>query len=989
VTEAREERRLVTCVFIDIVGSTDLTVRLGPERLKGALDGAFAAVSALIVAEGGIVEKYIGDAVYALFGAPTAHADDPLRALRAAHACGLWAATPDSLFGLRIGIETGEAVVDLAAVDTTHQRMSVGQVVNTAARLEQAAEPGQVLVGPTCRSAAEGARFKALGEMSFKGLPPMAVWELESPGDAQPSVDLPFVGRRSELEILDLAYRRSSQRAVLALVSGPPGQGKTRAVREFLERIGRPFLLGRFRPIGEIQAGAAWRELLGGSAVDREAVAAQLGSIEDPSERDRIIRGVLHGAGITVDEDLRALGNEERTDEIVHAWRRYFATRSPEAAPVIWLEDLHWADPASVRIIERLTLSSGPLFLVATARPEFAQAAGLRPSGDRFFVELDPLDHDDAVALAEHAGATDVTRVERAQGNPLFIVELARTAEHSTELPLTLQGALGARLDELETSDRELLSSAAVVGETFDVADAAFLSGRRAAEVGTALARLADLLYLRRAEHAYRFHHALLRDVAYGRLLVADRMRIHAQMARERGDAMDPDRRAHHWWEALHPPDDAWVWPETGARERLRAQAATAQLEAAGLHVERYEPVQARELLDRASQLAESDALRARIDRARGRLATLEAKGDESWEHYARALSFHRSAGDVPTDLYPELLRAPIQLDGSFRSLPSPTVIRGLLEEGEAVARARGDNAVLVRLQLLRGMLDQDLSIVSAAVQSAKDALPTADQAAMLAQLAQMQFGAADFVGMTATAGRLGELADAITDPEVALGPRRRVAIWRGDLQEAHRLADELRRRTSTAGPHILSHALGVQAWQAEYEGDWAAARRLAGEFLALAQSNEGTKFCASGGTPVLTVGAIGEARAGRTDEARALLSRARSYTHAPDEQHALGTASAILGDRAGVVPPSPEARWGWEDHAMACVISGDGARAAAILPRLDQWAEQGSWLSGAIADAVRDELAGRGASGPGHARLRERGYNGASDLLGMRSPRG
>ena len=276
----------------------------------------------------------------------------------------------------------------------------------------------------------------------------MAVWELESPGEAPPSVDLPFVGRRSELEILDLAYRRSSQRAVLALVSGPPGQGKTRAVREFLERIGRPFLLGRFRPLGEIEAGAAWRELLGGPAVDREAVAAQLGSIEDPSERDRIIRGVRHGAGITADDDLLALGNEERTDEIVHAWRRYFAARSPDAPPLIWLEDLHWADQASVRTIERLTLSSGPLFLVATARPEFAQAAGLRPSGDRFFVELDPLDHDDAVALAGHAGAADLTTIERAQGNPLFIVELARTAEHGVELPLTLQGALGARLTQ-------------------------------------------------------------------------------------------------------------------------------------------------------------------------------------------------------------------------------------------------------------------------------------------------------------------------------------------------------------------------------------------------------------------------------------------------------------------------------------------------------------------------------------------------------------
>jgi hypothetical protein len=290
---------------------------------------------------------------------------------------------------------------------------------------------------------------------------------------------------------------------------------------------------------------------------------------------------------------------------------------------------------------------------------------------------------------------------------------------------------------------------------------------------------------------------------------------------------------------------------------------------------------------------------------------------------------------------------------------------------------------------MLRAMLDEDVALASTAARAARDALPLADEAAMLAQLAQMQFGAADFPGMTATAGRLGELADSINDPEVALGARRRVAIWRGDLQEAHRLADELRRRTSSAGPHILSHALGVQAWQAEFEGDWVTARRLAGEFLALAQANEGTTFCAAGGAPVLIVGAVAEARAGRMDEARALLIRARSYMHAPDELHALGTASAILGVRAGVVAPAPDARWGWEEHAIACIISGDSSRAAAILLRLDEWADQGSWLSGAIADGVRDELAGRGASGPGHARLRERGYNGASDMLGMRSPGG
>lgn len=987
MTEAREERRLVTCVFIDIVGSTDLTMRLGPERLKGALTAAFAELSARIVAEGGIVEKYIGDAVYALFGAPVAHADDPLRALRAAHACRLWAATPQSPFGLRIGIETGEAVVDLSAVESTHQRMSVGPVVNAAARLEQAAEPGQVLVGPICRGAAEGARFRSLGEMSFKGLPPMAVWELEAPGDAPASIDLPFVGRRSEMEILQLAHGRSRKRAVLALVSGPPGQGKTRAVREFLERIDRPFLLARFRPLGEIGAGAAWRDLLGGPGADRDTVAAELATLEDPADRDRILRGVLHSAGIAPDDSLRRLPDEDRTDEIVHAWRRYFAARSPHATPIVWLEDLHWADDVAVRIVDRLTLSSGPLFLVATARPEFAQAAGLRPSGDRFFIDLDPLDPEDALALAGQAGAADPETIERAQGNPLFIVELARTADRGAELPLTLQGALGARLDELGPADRQLLSSAAVVGETFDAADAAFLSGRDAAEVGPALARLADLLYLRRVDQAYRFHHALLRDVSYGRLLVADRMRIHARLARERGDQMDPDRQAHHWWEALRPPDDEWVWVDPAERTALRGEAAATQLAAVEVHLARYEAAQARGLLDRAALLADSDLLRARIDRARGRLAILEANADEAWELLTRALAFHRGIGDVPLELYPEILRASLRLGGSSRVRPPDDLIRDLLAEGETLARARGDAAVLARLQMLRGLIQNDVALVRAAVRAAEDALPLADQATMLAQLAHMQFETADFAGMTATAARLGELSDRVADPEVALGPRRRVAIWRGDLPQAQRLTEELVRRTRAAGPHVWSHSLGLQAWQAEAAGDWPSVRRLVDEFLALAQSNEGTTFCVSGGTAVLAAGAIAEVREGRLDEARVLLGRARLYVDDPAMLHTLGIANALLGDRTGVAAPAPDARWGWEDYATACVIIGEGERAAAVLPRLDRWAEQGSWLSGATADAIRDELAGRGVSGPGHARLRERGYRGPSDMLGMRSP--
>lgn len=982
--ESREERRLVTCVFIDIVGSTALTARLGPERLKRALTDTFEEVSAQIRAEGGVVEKYIGDAVYALFGAPTAHADDPLRALRAAHACRTSAARPESPFTLRIGVETGEAVVDLAAVEVTHQQMSVGAVVNTAARLEQAAEPGQILVGPACHAVTSAtARFRSLGTRSLKGLDAIEVWELETVGEAVPSVDLPFVGRRGELEVLRLALSRSARRAVLALVSGPPGQGKTRLVRELIEGTGRTPFIARCRPVGEVGATAPLRELLGGPAVGRAEVEASLVTIADPDERARVVRAVLHGAGVELDDRLARLPEEERTDEIVHAWRRSFAARSA-SAPIVWFEDLHWADERVVRLVDRLTLSAGPLFLVATARPEFAQDAGLRPGGDRFFVDVGPLESDEAAALAATAGALDATAVERGQGNPLFIVELARAADTRRELPLTLQGALGARLDELSAADRELLSHAAVMGETFRVDDAAFLAGREPAAVAAALGRLVDLLYLRRIEGAYRFHHNLLRDVAYGRLLVADRMRIHARLARERGGSFEPNIEAHHWWQATQPPDDQWVWAAT-ERTELRRSATAAHLAAAERHLDRHEARHALDLLARAEQLADAEADSARIDRAWGRAAAMDGKGDASWERFERAVAYHRRNGLVPPELYFEWLHVAVWFRGFFEHLPADEKLRALIAEGEHAANAREDAPTLARLRMLRAMLDDDLELAAAAVGSAAAVLGPADHAAALAQLAQMQFERGELEAMAISAAQLGEISDRIADPEVAFAARRRVAIWRGDLAEARRLAVELDVRTRAAGPHIRSHALGTLTWQAEAEGDWAETRRIAAETIRLMRENEGTKFCAFAGN-ALAAAALADAREGRLDEANGLLGAA-----ARTSSNGLlwwPVSLAAMGDRAALSsPPTGTSPHEWTNYATACVILGERERALEAAHRLDAMAIRGAWLAGAIADAIRDELSERGGAGEGHAKLRERGYVGTSETLRMRAP--
>ena len=985
MSETREERRLVTCIFLDIVGSTDLTVRLGPERQKRALDAAFSELKERIVAQGGTVEKYIGDAVYALFGAPIAHADDPLRALRAALDCQAWAAGPASPFGIRIGVETGEAVVDLSAVESTQQRMSVGPVVNMAARLEQAAEPGQILVGPTCHAATDGeATFRSLGPMTFKGFTEMQVWELESIGSTTTTIDLPFVGRSSDLEILRLAYGRSRQRPVLALVSGPPGQGKTRVVRELLDAtVGTPFV-ARFRPAGESGAAAPLRELLGGPSGGREEVESALAELTDPAERERIGRAVLHSAGLEQDERLARLPTEERTDEIVHAWRRYFAARGAPL-PVVWFEDLHWADEATVRLVDRLTLSTGPLFVIATARPEFAQAAGFRPGGDRFFVELGPLESVDALALAGHAGTVDPATIERAQGNPLFIVELARTASTGSALPLTLQGALGARIDELGIDDRQLLSHASVIGDTFTVADAVFMSGRDASEVGPALARLADLLYLRRVDGAYRFHHNMLRDVTYGRLLVADRMGLHARLAR-REEALDPDVRAHHWWEALRPPDAEWVWADSHERESLQRAAALAHLVAAERHLERHDARRALEVLGRAEQIATDDADIARVDRAWGRASAMDGKGDASWARFERAVAYHRRQGSVPAELYFEWLHVPVWFNGFFVREPPDAGLRALIAEGEDAARAQADTATQSRLRMLRAVREDDVALAREAVDAADRTLLPADLAAMLAQLAQMQFEDADLDAMAVSSARLQEISDRIADPDVAFATRRRVAIWRGDITEARRLATSLESATRTAGPHMRSHALGTLSWQAEAEGNWPEVRQIASEVITLMRENEGTKFCAFAGAS-LACAAVADAREGRLDEARALIERAdrtiqtRAALWWPNALAAVGDRRALSDEPASSSPHL------WTGYATACLLLGENERALEAASRLEAMATRGAWLAGAMAEAIRDEVAGRGPDGPGHRRLRERGYAGTSAVLSMRAP--
>src|SRR5262249_17983366 len=246
---------------------------------------------------------------------------------------------------------------------------------------------------------------------------------------------------------------------------------------------------------------------------------------------------------------------------------------------------------------------------------------------------------EEAQSLARHAVDGEPRGFKRAEGNPLFIIELARASSISAmlDVPMTLSGIIGARLDELPAIDRELLQRAAVVGETFTADDAALLSGRAASEAADTLDRLARLLYLNPAPDGMRFHHALVRDVAYGRLSAAERLKLHAHYARNAVSSDNVEALAHHLWEAVGSADSGWVWEGSEELAQLRTQAREANLESARRNAARFAHERALEACRKALSLAVASSDVAKVEQAFGDVCVASGESDESWVHYLRA----------------------------------------------------------------------------------------------------------------------------------------------------------------------------------------------------------------------------------------------------------------------------------------------------------------------------------------------------------------
>jgi class 3 adenylate cyclase/tetratricopeptide (TPR) repeat protein len=598
---AREERKVVTVLFADLVGFTSRSEQLDPEDVRAFLSPYYARVRTELERFGGTVEKFIGDAVMALFGAPVAHEDDPERAVRAALAIRDWVVEQGEGLQLRIAVNTGEVLVALGAHPNQGEGMASGDVVNTTARLQTAAPVNGILVGETTyRATSQVITYRAAEPVTAKGkTEPVPAWEaLEARSrfgvDLAAASRTPLVGRTHELGVLTeaLARVRRERSPQLVTIVGVPGIGKSRLVEELFRVVeGDPTELiywrqGRSLPYGDgvtfwslaemVKAQAGILETDPPEQAERklhESVAELIPEVADAKWIEGHLRP-LAGLGSDSDSDAR----RDRRDEAFTAWRRYFEGLAERRPSVLVFEDLHWADETLLGFIEHLVdwASGVPMLIVCNARPELFEShsgwgAATRNSTR---LSLSPLSDAETAELISNfserpvmAAETQHALLARADGNPLYAEQYVRMlAERgdAEELPLpeTVQGIIAARLDALLAEEKSLLQTAAVMGKVFWLGAVTQICGldRHTAEQRLhALERKDFVQRARRTsvadEAEYTFLHVLVRDVAYGQIprgLRAEKHGLAAGWIASLGRTEDhAEMLAHHYLSAL------------------------------------------------------------------------------------------------------------------------------------------------------------------------------------------------------------------------------------------------------------------------------------------------------------------------------------------------------------------------------------------------------------------------------------------------------
>ena len=580
----RDERRIVSVVFVDLVGFTARSEQLDPEDVRAFLSPYHDFVRQEFESFGGVVEKFIGDAIVAVFGAPTAYGDDAERAVRAAMA------VRDGVSGLgeldvqvRIAVNTGEALVSLGARPELGEAMVAGDVVNTAARLQSAAPIGGVLAGRgTYEATRDAIEYEQAAAVEAKGkADPVEAWiavrQRHAAGERHHSGDL--VGRGRELDVLRGTWERVSSESVphLVTVLGPAGIGKTRLAQEFdgvVEELGGRTVHGRSLPYRESSAYFAFstqvKQLCGIFESDPPDVG--LAKLQESVPDETVARHLAILLGLDPD------GVVEDREELFFSVRVFIESVASEQPTALVFEDIHWADRGLLDLIELLAarLRDLPIMLLTLARPELLDNRPAWGGGLPSYTALPvaPLSPTEAAELAELRLGRLKTEVlsklaDTAGGNPLFIEQLAATMAESSQaggsLPSSIRGIVAARLDALPDAERALLLDAAVVGKTFWRGAVERIAGGGTdglSELFGALERrdliLRETSSMIEGEQQFSFKHVLIRDVAYELLPRAERRDRHARVAEffeestaELGEAAAA--LARHWRDAGEP----------------------------------------------------------------------------------------------------------------------------------------------------------------------------------------------------------------------------------------------------------------------------------------------------------------------------------------------------------------------------------------------------------------------------------------------------
>ncbi len=976
-----EERKVATVLFADLVGSTELAGGQDPERVRAVLDRFYDAMAAEVERAGGTVEKFVGDAVMAAFGAPAAHEDDAERAL---HVALRMQRRMGELFGgrlaLRIGVNTGDVVVGQPREGSS---FVTGDVVNVCARLEQAAGPGEILVGERTVAAARGAfEFAEPATVQAKGKPGGVVCRklvralsLMRPRGIS-GLEPVFVGRGGELADLQHAYDRvvSTGQPYLVTVVGDAGVGKTRLVREFWQWLGkdprRPLLRsGRCLSYGH---GITYWPL-------GEVLKEHFGILEsDPPD---VVAGRLAGReglgftlGLAPPEGMHPLTVRDRLQT---SWIGFLQELSSERPTAVLVEDLHWAGDELCELLQILAERvAGPVLLMVTARPELSDRRPGWPAGG-LVVRLEALPAAEAEQLVGGLLGSDCPApirelvAERAEGNPFFVEELIATLADRGVLvrdnggwsfgelppdffvPDTIQAVLAARIDLLSRAEKPALQTAAVIGRTFWSDPVCELVEGADPEFGLLRERDFVLPHSRSSIEGQRewlIRHALTREVAYESLLKAKRAPLHAGFAEwlERngnGEAEHAPLLAHHYAEAVRPEDLdlAWLGQEQYA-EALRAKAVLWSRRAADLAIGRYEINQGLALLHRALGLERDPRAQAGIWQRIGRACALKYDGAGCWEAMQKALDI----GGPSAEVYADVAMESVQRMGMWVQEPDWS----LVEQWARQALELAEEGSLIQGKALLALSDltDDLALTHSALAIAERLGDLELRCQSLTSLSHLAWAARDYGTACALMDEQLALLPELPNPDVR-ATAFLIAVFcylrAGKLGQAAHASAQLVETAAGLTPHHRLHAASTHILLPTLTGRWAEARARTAEAERAVDANLAAPPPCPLNVSTLLNCAVAAALTGDEDEARRLETKAdeigqqgyRLFIDPPRIRLAL--ARQELGDLAHLASSEPQ--W-WEPPSAfldALAALGDHERIEAEAPK---WLQEGTF---------------------------------------------